>query len=69
MTPWKRGGRECHGTSREAGTVYFYTGMPRLGAAQVRSLLEQWPWNRDFAWFQVFFLKSLLNFHLVLGPE
>lgn len=52
MTPWKRGGRECHGTCRQAGTVYFDTGVPRLGAAQMGSLLEQWPWNRDFAWVQ-----------------
>lgn len=55
--------REYPGTCRQAGAVHFYTGMPRLGTAQ----MEQGPWNRDFAWvetwLQVFFLKSLLNFH------
>lgn len=58
---------EIHGTLGQAGTVYIYAGMRRLGAAQMRFLLEQWPCNRDFAWvqiwFQVFFFKSNVNFH------
>lgn len=33
----------------QAGTIYFDTGVLRLGAALMRPLLEQWSWNRDFA--------------------